>query len=196
MANVQVRTILNSTINPRLFHQPLLLRRLLLINLPRMPRRIVIRVPLGSQITPPRRRALVAAFLLDFPIRGGAVGAVLGCFPGRHLWVSGRVVEGSTAVVARTRRHAAHFWKNFLTEILCVGRGSIQRQCGGERRKERRKRRGERTARKNGGGVQSSVAMTKQKKVIYPRLFHTCFIKYLALSLSFVHSPPDLSHSR
>ena len=108
---VQVRTISSSTINPRLFHHPLLPRRLRLINFPRMPRRIIIRVPLGSQITPPRRRASFAAFLLEFPIRGGTAGAVSGYLPRRHLWVFGSVVEGSAAVVAWTRRYAAHFWR-------------------------------------------------------------------------------------
>ena len=101
-------TILKVTINLRLFHHQLLPRRLRIIDLPRMPRRVIIRVPLGSQITPPRRRASVAAFLLEFPIRGRAVDAVLGYLPGRHLWVSGSVVEGSMAVVAWTRRYAAH----------------------------------------------------------------------------------------
>ena len=105
-------------INLRL-HQ-LLPRRLRLIDLPRVSHQIIIRVPLRSQITPPRRRASVAAFLLEFPIRGGAVGAVSGCLPGRHLWVSGSVVEGSTAVVTWARRYAAHLEKDFLTETLWV----------------------------------------------------------------------------
>lgn len=81
---------------------------------------MVVRVPLGSQVTSPCRRAFFAAFLLEFPVHGCATVAVLGYLPRRHLWISGTVVKGSAVVetaIARTRRDAAHVEELLLGNV-------------------------------------------------------------------------------
>lgn len=77
-----------------------------------MPDRVVVRIPFGSQITPPRCCASFTASLLEPSVYRCAIFAVLGHLSGRHLWVFGTMVEGGSTVgvmaLGGTRRDTAH----------------------------------------------------------------------------------------